>query len=203
MRYSFTLFLVTLAFTSCRFVDQNQSASTPEPKQTPKAAATQMPDATPEGAAGKSATLVCQSVDTGDNVVDKKQTFAINFEPFKDSCFVTAHNPEYDDPPMESQFAIYKNDKKVFDFPSQFNGVTFGCWVTAVAFEDLNADKLTDVIVIGKCQAKSEPYHENMVYVNTGKSFTTREDANYQLSEKKTLKEVSDFVKENKSMFFN
>lgn len=144
----------------------------------------------------------CQTVDTGDYVVLKNQTFAFDHEPYKGSCFVTAHNPEYDEPPMEAVMAIYKDGKKVFDFPAQFNGVTFGCWVDAVAFEDLNGDKLTDVIVVGKCSAKTAPYNENMVYINNGKTFTTREDANYKLAELKKAKDVADFVKVNKAMFF-
>ena len=45
-------------------------------------------------------------------------------------------------------------------------------------------------------------YNENTVYVNDGKGFTTREDANTQLSDFKSIKQVVDFVKENRSMFF-
>ena len=60
----------------------------------------------------------------------------------------------------------------------------------------------TDVIVIGKCQAKMGDFNENMVYINDGKGFTTREDANTQLGDFKTVKQVVDFVKENRSMFF-
>ncbi len=149
-----------------------------------------------------SATLACQTVDTGEYDIYKKQTFAIDFEPFRNSCFVTSHNPEFDDPPMESHFDIYKNGKKVFDFPSQFNGVNFGCWIDAVSFQDLNADKLNDVIVVSKCQAKSSEFNENSVYMNDGKKFTTREDANTQLGEFKTVKQVVDFIGENKAMFF-
>jgi hypothetical protein len=206
MRYPFIFLFLCIAFTSCRFgPGDTASNTTPVPQPTAKAAATQLPtpDATPEETAGKSATLACQTVNTGDNTIYKKQTFAIDLEPFKGSCFVTSHNPESDDPPMESEFAIYKNGKKVFDFPSQFNGVTFGCWVDAVSFQDLNDDKLSDVIVVGKCSGKSDTYNENTVYVNTGKGFTTREDANYQLNEKKTIKAIADFVKENRAMFFD
>lgn len=144
----------------------------------------------------------CLNVDTGDNEVVKNQTFAIDFAPFTKSCFVTAHNPEYDDPPLEAEFGIYKNGKKVFDFPDQFNGVEFGCWVDGVAFEDLNDDNLKDVIVVGKCSAKSAPYNENMIYVNTGRGFTTREEANYKLSDFKKIKEISDFVRKNQQIFF-
>jgi hypothetical protein len=180
--------------------NQTNRTSTPAPAAT--AAAISTPDATPESAAGRSATLACQSVDTGEYDLNAKQTFAIDFEPFRNSCFVTSHNPEFDDPPMESKFAIYKNGKQVFDFPSQFNGVNFGCWIDAVSFQDLNDDKKTDVIVISKCQAKMGDFNENTVYVNDGKGFTTREDANTRLGELKTVKQVADFVSEHRSMFF-
>ena len=57
----------------------------------------------------------CESVDTGDNALLNAQTFPFDFEPFRNSCFVTSYNPEYDEPPMESEIAIYKGGKKVFD----------------------------------------------------------------------------------------
>ena len=144
----------------------------------------------------------CLAIDTGDNEIVKNQTFPVDFAPFDNSCFVTANNPEFNDPPMESEFAIYKDGKKVFDFPAQFNGIEFGCWVEAVAFEDLNGDNLKDVAVVGKCSAKSAPYNENMIYVNTGKAFTTNEDANYKLADFKKIKEITDFAKNNQNIFF-
>lgn len=145
---------------------------------------------------------LCYQTDTGDNVVLKSQTFAIDFEPFRSTCFVTEHNPEYDDPPMDSEIAIYRKGKRLYGFPNQFNGVTTGCWVEAVGFQDLNSDQLIDVIVIGKCSAKSAPYNENMVYVNTGKAFTTNEDANTKASEFTTVKAVVGYVTENREIFF-
>lgn len=144
----------------------------------------------------------CTNLDAGDNAVSAKQTFPVDFAPFENSCFVTTYNPEYDDPPLESEFAIYKDGAKVFDFPNRFNGVEFGCWVDAVAFEDLNDDNLKDVIVAGKCSAKSGSYNENMVYVNTGKDFTTDEEANSKLNDFKRIKEISDFVRRNRQIFF-
>lgn len=197
--------LAVVFATSCQFGSTPQNtAQTPAPTPVQTASATPAPtvEGTPEDSAGRTATAACQSVNTGDNIVYKKQTFAIDFEPFKGSCFVTAHNPEHTDPPLESQFAIYKNGKRTFDFPSQFNGSTFGCWVHAVSFKDLNDDGLTDVIVIGKCLARADSYNENMVYVNDGKGFTTREDANNQLGEKTSIKDVTEFVEENRGMFF-
>lgn len=144
----------------------------------------------------------CLSVDAGDNEILAKQTFPIDFAPFPNSCFVTAYNPEFDDPPMESEFAIYKDNKKVFDFPSRFNGVEFGCWVAGVAFEDLNGDNLKDIIVAGKCSAKSAPYNENMIYVNTGKTCTTDETANYKLADFDKIKDIISFAKNNRNIFF-
>lgn len=200
----FLIFAAALAC-SCGGLNREQPSNSP-PTSTPApvatAAAATVPEGTPDGTAGRDATLACQSVDTGEYDLNKKQTFAIDFEPFRGSCFVTSHNPEFDDPPMESKFAIYKNGKQVFDFPSQFNGVNFGCWIEAVSFQDLNGDKKNDVIVVSKCQAKAAEFNENTVYINDGKGFTTREDANTQLGDLKTVKQVVDFVGENRSMFF-
>lgn len=197
------LFFTALLVSSCNIVKREQPANV-APVATPTATSTppSTPESTPVGAAGMSATLACQNVDPGEYDVYKKQTFAIDFEPFRNSCFVTSHNPEFDDPPMESHFAIFKNGKKIFDFPSQFNGVNFGCWIDAVSFQDLNGDKKTDVIVVSKCQAKMGDYNENTVYISDGKGFTTREDANTHLGELKSVKQVVDYVHENRSMFF-
>jgi hypothetical protein len=148
------------------------------------------------------ARAACMTVDAGKRAVQKSQTFVIDFEPFKGSCFVTTYNPEYGDSHMESAYDIYKGGKKIFSFPGQFNGSTFGCWVDAAAFQDLNHDGLTDVIVAGKCAAKQADYNENMVYMNTGKTFTTREDGNNQLGDLKTIKEITDFVEDNQQIFF-
>lgn len=144
----------------------------------------------------------CLRAATGDNAILAAQTFPVDFAPFANACFVTSYNPEYDDPPMETEFAIYQDGKKVFDFPNRFNGVEFGCWVESVAFEDLNADDLKDIVVAGKCSAKSQPYHENMIYVNTGSAFTTDENANLKLSDFKKIKEITDFAKANQQIFF-
>lgn len=144
----------------------------------------------------------CLETETGDDVVMKTQTFPIDFDPFSGSCFVTTYNPEYDDPPMESHYAIYKNGKKIFDFPEQFNGATFGCRVDGVSFQDLNNDKRKEVIVVGKCSTKGGPYNENMVYINTGKAFVTRADGNNKLSDFTKIKEIADFVQDNKEIYF-
>ncbi|MEP6848837.1 MAG: hypothetical protein ABI999_08260 [Acidobacteriota bacterium] len=138
----------------------------------------------------------------GKRAVQKSQTFAVDFEPFKGSCFVTSYNPEYGDSHMETALEIYKQGKKLFSFPGQFNGSTFGCWADAVAFQDLNRDGLTDVIVVGKCAAKQSDYNENMVYMNTGKAFVTREDGNNKLADLTSVKEITNFVQDNQQIFF-
>jgi uncharacterized protein YfkK (UPF0435 family) len=144
----------------------------------------------------------CLKTKVENKKIDEKQTFVFDFAPFNGSCFVTAHDAEFDNPPLNSEFAIYKDGKEVFKFPNQFNGVNTGCWLEAVAFDDLNEDDLTDIIVIGKCSAKTGPYHENMVYVNKGDRFTTSEEANYTLEKFNKIKDISDFVKKNKEQFF-
>ncbi len=167
-----------------------------------KAELTENREAEPKTAVVPATRSDCLNIETGDDVVLRSQTFPIDFKPFEGSCFVTTYNPEYDDPPLESKFAIYTDGKSVFDFPGQFNGVEFGCWVEAVAFQDLNADDLTDIIVVGKCSAKSASYNENMVYRNTGKSFTTSEEANSKLNDLKRTKDIAEFVQKNQQSFF-
>ena len=157
-------------------------------------------EATPTAAPANSNTA-CYNVKTGEKAVLRSQTFAIDFEPFKSSCFVTSHDPEFKDPPLESEYAIYKDGNKVFDFPDQFNGVTVGCWVEAVAFQDVNADNLTDILVVGKCGAKSGAYNENMAYLNTGKAFITRDDANMKLGNLTTIKDLVGYIKEYPEAF--
>jgi hypothetical protein len=155
------------------------------------------------GLGSESARRLCLETETGDNDILKSQTFAINFEPFLDSCFITTHNPELDDPPIESEIAIYKHNKRVFDFPDQFLKRSTLCWVAAVGFEDLNADNLIDIIVAGKCQAKMGDYTENAVYANTGKAFTTSDAANADIYELTTVKAIADHVRKNPGKFFN
>lgn len=144
----------------------------------------------------------CEATNTGDNVVLKPQTYPIDFAPFAGSCFVTSHNPEFEDPPMESEFAIYRDGKSVFKFPGQFNGATFGCWVSSVAFADLNDDGKKDIIVAGKCSARESMYNENMVYMNTGEEFTTSEAANSLLVDQSTTRAIAQFAKANPDKFF-
>jgi hypothetical protein len=136
----------------------------------------------------------------GDKVPDAKQTFVMDFEPFRDACFVTFHDAEYTNPPLGSEFHVYRDGKPIFEFPSQLNGAT--CWVEGVSFVDLNEDELKDIIVAGMCGAKAGAYGENIVYANTGDGFRTNEDANYKLADFKRIKEIENFVRRNRQLFF-
>lgn len=157
--------------------------------------------------AGKRANLkqkamnLCLEVDTGDKFLLKPQTFPIDFKPFENSCFVTAYDPEYEDPPLGSEISIYKDGKKVYEFDSRYNPDAATCWVEAVSFEDLTDDGLIDVIVAGKCGAKSGPIQGNEVFINTGKAFYSNIDANDKLEGFSKVKDIANFVRENKQLF--
>ena len=143
----------------------------------------------------------CQSIETGDEPILPTQTYVMDFEPFKNSCFVTTYNADTD-PPMEAKTAVYRDGKKVFDLPGQFNGSTMGCSVEAVAFGDLNNDGEKDVVVVGKCISNTGPYNENVLYVNNGSTFTTDEGANSVLVDYDNVKDIIEFVKKNPKIFF-
>ncbi len=143
----------------------------------------------------------CYNLKRDDLLLDKKQTFAIDFKPFEKSCFVTFHDPEFDNPPLGSQFYIYQNGIELFNFPEPFGGANTTCWVDAVAFEDLNNDQLKDVIVIGKCGAKSSAYNENMVYINNGVKFVTNSKSNAETMDFSKISQIRDFVKQNPNLF--
>lgn len=212
MRIIYIIFIaVVLLLAGCGGIESNRSVNTPLRSEN-VSVNTAKPAEQPESGGGKvafnplgneAARKLCQETPTGDTDILKSQTFAINFEPFLDSCFVTTHNPELDDPPIESEIAIYKDNKLVFDFPDQFLKRSTLCWVNAVGFEDLNADNLVDIIVAGKCQAKMGDYTENAVYANTGKAFTTSDAANADIYEMTTVKAIADHVRKNPGKFFN
>lgn len=144
---------------------------------------------------------VCLNLKRRDLSLDKTHTFAIDFRPFENSCFVTFHSPGFDDPPLGSQFFIYKNGQEIFTFPDQFGSGNTVCWVVGVAFEDLNDDQLNDIIVVGKCGSKSSSYNENMVYINTGKGFDTNAESNAETMDFSKIAQIRDFVKKNPKMF--
>ncbi len=212
--FSLAVIIASVHFLSCG--SHIEKPSEPETRNADDAAgaAGQRPDSTPADARGMSATLACYSVDAAPKAVLKSQTFAINFEPFKNSCFVTSHDPEFTDPALDAELAIYKDGKKEKAFHGDFPvtmgdpvegeaGLSLppGCWVEAVAFQDINADRMTDVLVVAKCGGKSGSYNENMVLINNGKFLTSRRDANYAIADLKTIKQIVEYSKNNPEPF--
>ena len=205
--------LLCAAVISCGSPATNSGSSANKPTEPARSGGAAV-QGTPADAQGLSATAACYEIDVGkDSKVLRSQTFAIDFEPFKNSCFVTTHDPDFTDPPVNSEIAIYKDGKKL---PKAFqNGPpgepdidkgstgfpTNGCWVVAVAFQDVNADRLTDVVVVGKCGAKMGDYNENLVYLNNGTVLFTRPDINVNLIDFKSIGEVVKYTKENPRLF--
>jgi hypothetical protein len=211
---AFRFFILSAFFLTCGgcSVQFNSSNSKPTPPQSenvnvPKVEPTEkkpIENKAENNAPKKTETAnnaTCYNLQRDDLFLDKKQTFAIDFPPFEKSCFVTFHNPEFDNPPLGSQFFIYQDGKEVFEFPEPFGGGNTLCWADAVAFEDLNGDQLKDVIIVGKCGEKSGGYHENMVYLNNGKEFTTNTESNAELLDFSKINQIKDFVKKNPKMF--
>lgn len=133
------------------------------------------------------------------------QTFAFDFEPFRGSCFVTFASKDDmlddKDVPRGSTFHIFRDGKKVFDFPDAFAG-TQACWIEAVGFEDLNSDGRTDVVIAGSCLSARDSYPQNAIFANRGDSFTTDETANELLNEARTVREIKAIAKKNIGRFF-
>lgn len=133
--------------------------------------------------------------------LDKKQTFALDFAPFEKSCFATFHDPEFTNPALGAQYFIYRNGAEIFSFPEQFNGGNASCWVDAVSFEDVNADNLKDIIIVGKCGGKTDAYNENMVYINTGKDFKVNKDANMEMMDYTKTGQIKEYIREHQESF--
>jgi len=133
------------------------------------------------------------------------QTFVFDHDPFKGSCFVTFASKEdmvdEKDVPRGSTFHIFKDGKKVYDFPDAFAG-TQACWVDAVGFEDLNGDGKTDVVIAGSCLSARDSYPQNAVFANKGDKFSTNESANELLNDATTVREIEAVVKKNPGRFF-
>lgn len=217
---SFLLFVIIVSFsyacsrtetTPVVETDNNKSVSerkSPENIKEPAEKPENTDNSTPgserpkkSGAEYKLAKKKCEQIETGDNILLKSQTFPFDEKPFEGSCFVTEHNPEFDDPPIGSEISIYKDGKRVYRFDSRYNPDSATCYVTGVAFQDLNDDGLTDVIVAGKCGAKSGESIGNEVFINTGKDFYTSTEANDKLEVFTKIKDIADFVRKNKEIF--
>jgi len=143
----------------------------------------------------------CTGLDTGEKAILKSQTFPIDFEPFKGSCFVTTHDPEFTDPPLGSEVGIFKDGTQIYQFDSSFDENSATCWVIAVGFRDINDDGLMDIVIAGKCGAKSGPIVTNEIQMNDGRGFYTNVAGNDELEKFTTIKEITDFARKNKQLF--
>ena len=180
---------------------QKDSTETTEKSNVSNKVSTNSPTSNSANTAANTTDSTCYNLNRKGMKLLKTQTFAIDFEPFKKSCFVTFYGEEFSNPPLGSQFYIYKNGKEIFNFPDQFNGGNVLCWVESVSFEDLNKDDLKDIIIVGKCGAKVDAYYENMVYINTGEDFTINKDANMDLMDFTKPNEIKKYVEEHESKF--
>lgn len=129
------------------------------------------------------------------------QTFPVDFAPFDDACFVTFHDPEFTNPPLDSEFYIYRSGKEIYDFPDRFNGMENGCWLESVTFEDVNGDNLKDILIVGKCGAMKGAVQTNSVYLNTGKGFRTNLVANDKITEFEKTSEIRNYVRAHQAEF--
>ncbi|HUF04472.1 MAG TPA: hypothetical protein VMM38_09890 [Aridibacter sp.] len=174
-------------------VSESGSAESQEPAQS-----TESPD---EAAPEQPYEEACAGIDPGEKAVLKSQTFPFSHAPFKGACFVTLHEPDFTDPPLGSEIAIYRDGERVYSFYSAYDADSATCWVIAVGFRDIDDDGLTDVIVAGKCGAKSGPIVTNEVHVNTGSGFSTDFRANDRLENFSTINQIADFAKRNRQLF--
>lgn len=148
----------------------------------------------------------CEGFKLPGKVFIAKQSFPFDHKPFQGSCFVTFANKDdmvdAKDVPRGSTFHIYTNGKDAFEFPDAFAGQP-ACWVEAVAFDDLNSDGLTDVIMAGKCLAAKDSYPSNAIFVNDGHGFTTDDEANGKLQDLKSIDQIKSYVKKNLKEFYD
>ena len=210
----FVVALVGFVFVGCSInVGSNQQATAPnqnaasQPASTANAAKTESPGTgTPTVAdALKPAPANCASVKIPGLKFIAKQSFAFDYKPYEGSCFVTFASEEDmlddKDVPRGSTFHVFKDGKQVFEFPDAFAGQP-ACWVEAVAFDDLNGDDQTDVVMAGKCLGAKDSYSANAVYINNGKTFITKEAANGLLGAFSTVKEIEAYATKNQRIFF-
>ncbi len=210
---------VLIALAACVFAGCSINAGTNQPASSPNqngvaplanaanTAKTEAPSTAPPttAAAPKPAPANCASVKIPGLKFIAKQSFGFDYKPYEGSCFVTFAREEDmlddKDVPRGSTFHIFKDGKQVFEFPGAFAGQP-ACWVEAVAFDDLNGDGQTDVVMAGKCLGAKDSYPANAMYVNTGKTFTTKEAPNEKLGVFNTIKEIEAYVTKNQRMFF-
>lgn len=207
------LFILFAIFSSACSLELKRTDSTASPSPNAsntvaqKTSETAKPDSTvtAQKNEAKSTADSCPPVKQAGKRQIKSQTFPFNFKPFTNACFVTFASLEEmldeKDVPRGSTFHIYQNGESVLDLPDAFDGQT-ACWIEGVAFKDLNADGLTDIILAGSCLGAKSSYPSNAIYVNNGEDFTTNGEANQKLENFKKLSEIEAFAKKNQGLFF-
>ncbi|HVF46840.1 MAG TPA: hypothetical protein VNA17_04675 [Pyrinomonadaceae bacterium] len=203
----FSLFIIAILALGCglRGGANAEDAASTAPNPGPSEEQAARPSTPVNAAATSGGNSVCGPVSMAGKVFVRKQSFAFDHEPFRGGCFVTFASKDdmvdERDVPRGSTFHIFKEAKKVYDFPDAFGGQT-ACWVEAVSFKDLNADGKTDVIMAGKCLGARDSYPANAVYANTGREFTTNDEANNKLESLRTSAQIEQYVKRNLNEFF-
>lgn len=163
------------------------------------------PEATPtrDAKTGKPAASCGPVAEPGQRFI-AEQSFPFDYEPFRGSCFVTFADikamVDEKDVPRGSTFHLYKDGKQVFQFPDGFKFKD--SWIEAVSFDDLNGDGLTDVIIAGEWLGTNFSAPTNVVYVNTGSTFTTNKDANQKLDKLSSIAKIKKAVKRDLKSFF-
>lgn len=196
------LIFACLLFLSCASGSENMSANEKEPLKdiTEKSDATETSDIKDKKISKTEPKTSCSNLKRGGMKPDEKQTFAIDFKPFQTSCFATFQEPDFDGSAIGEKFFIYKDGKEVFEFPDQNQAAGYS--VEAVSFQDFNGDGLKEVIVLGSVDVKSGKMFSSQIFVNNGKGFTTDRKANFKLDDLEKMKDVIDFVKDNREIFF-
>jgi hypothetical protein len=123
------------------------------------------------------------------NVV-AKQSFDTSFRGFGAVRFVTLRDTTGG--PGKCRFELRRAGRTVYRFPTAYTD-QWSCFdVTAVAFRDVNGDRLKDVLVLataitGVGPTGARPFQANTVYYNTGAGrFVTNARINAFASKSKT-----------------
>lgn len=197
---------ISLFAASCSVnIGTNTATQNSNSNSNSKPAETAKTETSPAAAAAATTKQDCSSFSMPGKVFVAKQSFPFDHAPYQGSCFVTFASKDdmvdEKDVPRGSRFYIYRDGKQMFEFPDAFGGQE-ACWVEAVSFKDLNGDKETDIAIAGRCLGAKDSYPTNAIYVNVGKGYITNEEANANLDEFKTIKQIEDYVIKNKKEFF-
>jgi len=147
----------------------------------------------------------CRDVYLEGKTLIPQLTYQFDHSPFEKACFVTfgdtAEMMIKHGQPSGVTFHIFQNGQEVFEFPDVFDG-NKACWAEAVAFDDLNDDGRTDIIMKGRCQVVKKTYPANAVFANTGTSFKTNLHEDNKLEKLNSIEKIKAYVKKDPEPFF-